>query len=85
MEKWKAALFSYPSKMKDYLFYKKSFASIPLDKSMDLVLSWCYGQFGSTNQTHDCHGDLVNRSLSGECLPVKARFEAQSSYNRLDR
>lgn len=60
MEKWKAALFSYPSKMKDYLFYKKSFASIPLDKSMDLVLSWCYGQFGSTNQIHDFHGDLVN-------------------------
>lgn len=59
MEKWKAALFSYPSKMKDYLFYKKSFASIPLDKSMDLVLSWCYGQFGSTNQIHDCRGDLV--------------------------
>lgn len=44
MEKWKAALFSYPSKMKDYLFYNKPFASIPLDKSMD---------------THDCHGDLV--------------------------
>lgn len=35
MEKWKAALFSYPSKMKDYLFYKKSFASFPLDNSMD--------------------------------------------------
>jgi len=44
MEKWKAALFSYPSKMKDYLFYNKPFASIPLDKSMD---------------KHDCHVDLV--------------------------
>ena len=28
---------------------------------------------------------LTQRSLSGESLPVKARFEAQSSYNRLER